>query len=114
VTDNNIGNAPVLAALLRQIPVNGRIASISGDGAYDTKNCREPIALRAADAIIPTRRNARPWKINRCGAEARNAILYATRRRGRAIWKVERLAPAPPCRNQDALFQAAGRARHGA
>ena len=62
-------------------------ASVSGDGAYDTKACHEAIAWRQADAIIPTRKNAKPRRANRCGADARNAILRATRRLGRAIWK---------------------------
>ena len=87
VTDNSVGDAPVLPALLDQIPADECIASVSGDGAYDTKGCHEAIALRAAHAIIPTRKNAKPWKANRSGAEARNEILRATKRMGRAIWK---------------------------
>ena len=87
VTDNSIGDAPVLPALLEQIPADEKIASVSGDGAYDTKDCHEAIALRAAHAVIPTRKNAKSWKANRCGADARNDILYATRKLGRAIWK---------------------------
>jgi hypothetical protein len=87
VTDNGIGDAPVLPALLGQIPADEKIASVSGDGAYDTKDCHEAIALRAAHAIIPTRKNAKPWKANRCGTDARNDILRTTKRLGRAIWK---------------------------
>jgi len=34
---DNIGDAPVLPVLLSQIPADERIASVSGDGAYDTK-----------------------------------------------------------------------------
>ena len=55
VTDNSVGDAPVLPALLGQIPADEKIASVSGDGAYDTKDCHEAIALRAAHAIIPIR-----------------------------------------------------------
>jgi hypothetical protein len=77
----------VLPGLLSQIAADERISSVSDDGAYDTKDCREAIALRAAHAIIPTRKNAKPWKTNRCGADARNEILHTTRRLGRAIWK---------------------------
>ena len=71
VTDKSIGDAPVLPALLNQISADERIASVSGDSAYDT--------------------------------------------RGRTgnMEKMERLPPARPCRNQDALLQAAGRTRHG-
>ncbi|RYE67456.1 MAG: IS5 family transposase, partial [Oxalobacteraceae bacterium] len=87
VTDNSIGDAPMLPNLLGQIPLEEPIVSVSGDGAYDTKRCHEAIALRQADAVIPTRKNAKPWKINRLGAEVRNEILRATRRLGRTIWK---------------------------
>ena len=87
VTDNSIGDAPVLPALLNQISADERIASVSGDGAYDRKDCHEAIALSEAHAIIPTRKNAKPWKTNRRGAEVRNDILHTTRRLGRAIWK---------------------------
>jgi len=87
VTDNSVGDAPVLPALLGQIPADEKIASVSGDGAYDTKDCHEAIALRAAHAIIPTCENAKPWKANRCGADTRNDILRTTKRLGRAIWK---------------------------
>ena len=87
VTDNSIGDAPMLPNLLGQIPLEEAIASVSGDGAYDTKRCHEAIALRHADAVIPTRKNAKPWKINRLGTEVRNEIVRATRRLGRTICK---------------------------
>jgi len=54
---------------------------------YDTKACHEAIAGRHAAAIIPTRRNAKPWADTRAGAQARNEILRTTRKLGRAIWK---------------------------
>jgi len=87
VTDNATGDAPMLPCLLDQIDADEMIASVSGDGAYDTRDCHEAIAQRGAQAIIPTRRNARPWKDRRPGAAARNAILDGTRRLGRKIWK---------------------------
>jgi hypothetical protein len=87
VTDNATGDAPILPCLLDQIPADETIASVSGDGAYDTKSCHEAIAQRGAQAVIPTRKNAAPWKDPRPGAKARNAILAATRRLGRKIWK---------------------------
>jgi hypothetical protein len=86
VTDKSVGDAHVLPRLLPQIPADERITSVSGDGAYDTKGCHEAIALRAAHAIIPTRENAKPWEMNRCGADARKDILHTTRRLSRAIW----------------------------
>jgi hypothetical protein len=87
VTDNATGDAPMLPCLLDQIPTEEVVASVSGDGAYDTKGCHEAIAQRGAQALIPTRKNAKPWKDQRPGAKARNAILAATRRLGRKIWK---------------------------
>ncbi|MDH2430957.1 IS5 family transposase [Pokkaliibacter sp. MBI-7] len=87
VTDNAVGDAPMLPGLLSQIPVEEKIASVSGDGAYDTRGCHEAIARREAEAVIPTRQNAKPWKENRPGASARNEILRATRRLGRTLWK---------------------------
>ncbi len=87
VTPNSVGDAPMLPALLGQIDSEEAVLSVSGDGAYDTKGCHEAIALRQAQAIIPVRKNARPWKENRSGAAVRNEILRATERLGRAIWK---------------------------
>ena len=37
ITDNSIGDAPMLPALLGQIPATETIIAVSGDGAYDTK-----------------------------------------------------------------------------
>ena len=87
VTDNATGDAPILPCLLDQIPAGETVVSVSGDGAYDTKGCHEAIAKLRAQAIIPTRKNAKPWKDQRPGAKARNAILAATRLLGRRIWK---------------------------
>ena len=87
VTDNTTGYAPMLPCLLNQIGANEAIASVSGDGAYDTKACHDAIARRGAHAIIPTRKNGKPWKDHRPGAVARNDKLHAMRRLGRRIWK---------------------------
>jgi hypothetical protein len=38
VTDKSTGDAPMLPFLLDQIGANEAIASLSGDGAYDTKH----------------------------------------------------------------------------
>lgn len=65
VTDNSVGDAPMLLELLEQIPPDEPIASVSGDGAYDTKACHAAIAQRNAQAVIPRartpRRGRRPW-----------------------------------------------------
>lgn len=87
VTSSNVGDAPMLPDLLAQIPETEAIASVSGDGAYDTKKCHASIAARNAAAIIPVRKNGKPWKENTAGAHARNEILRAMQRLGRDIWK---------------------------
>ena len=87
VTDNGTGDAPMLPELLSQIPPDEPIASVGGDGAYDTKVCHAAIALRNAQAIIPPRKNARAWKGTQAGASSRNEALRACQRLGRRIWK---------------------------
>ena len=87
VTGSRIGDGPMLPELLAQIPPDQAIGQVTADGAYDTRPCHAAIAARQARAVIPTRRNGRPWKETTPGAEARNEILRATRRLGRTIWR---------------------------
>lgn len=87
ITANSVGDAPMLPALLEQIPPEETLASVGADGAYDTKACHAAIASRGASALIPVRKNAQPWKEGSAGARARNEILRATKRLGRTIWK---------------------------
>jgi IS5 family transposase len=87
ITDSRTGDAPMLPGLLSQIPEGETIASITADGAYDGRACRDAIALRGAEAIIPPRRNARPWKKDSPGARGRNDDLRAMKRFGRTLWR---------------------------
>jgi len=87
VTDNSIGDAPMLPQLLSQIPEDEPIDSVTGDGAYDSKECHRAIAQRGARAIIPPRKNARQWKEQYKGDEVRNAASTACRELGRELWK---------------------------
>ena len=87
ITGSGVGDAPVLPDLLGQIPEGEPIASITADGAYDTRGCRDAIANRGADAVIPPRRNAKPWKKDSPGAAGRNEALRAISRLGRTIWQ---------------------------
>ena len=52
VTDNSVGDAPMLPELLAQIPPDEAVASVSADGAYDTKACHAAIVQRGAQAGI--------------------------------------------------------------
>ena len=90
----------MLPQLLDQIPPDQEIASVTApshglhanrcramDGAYDTRQCHDAIAERGAVAVIPPRRNAKPWKAVTAGAVARNEALRASKYLGRALWR---------------------------
>jgi len=53
----------------------------------DWRKCHDAIAARGAAAIIPPRKNAKPWKPDTAGAIARNEILQTSKRVGRTIWR---------------------------
>jgi hypothetical protein len=87
ITGSHIGDAPVLPDLLSQIPADEEIASVTADGAYDTRKCHDAIADRGAHAVIPPRKNAKPWQTVTAGAAARNELLRASKYLGRALWR---------------------------
>ena len=86
-TPSREGDSPVLPDLLRQIPEDEDIGTVTADGAYDTRRCHGAVIARGGTAIIPTRRNGRAWKEDCPAAKARNETLRATRHYGRAFWK---------------------------
>ncbi|WP_370296069.1 transposase, partial [Poseidonocella sp. HB161398] len=49
--------------------------------------CHDAIAHRGVHAVIPPRRNARPWKTVTAGAIAGNEVLRASKHLGRALWR---------------------------
>ena len=77
------GDSPVLPDLLDQIPEGEGIGTVTADGACDTRRCHTAIIDREATAIIPIRKNGRPWKEDCPAAIARNETLRATRHYGR-------------------------------
>lgn len=87
VTTSNIGDAPMLPELLNQISPEQDVGSVTADGAYDTRKCHDAIAARGAHAVIPPRKNAKPWKPTSKGAIARNEAVNTSRYLGRAIWR---------------------------
>lgn len=87
VTTSNVGDAPMLPELMNQISPDQDIGSVTADGAYDTRKCHDAIAARNAHAVIPPRKNAKPWKPTSAGAIARNDAISASRYLGRTIWK---------------------------
>ena len=113
VTGSNIGDAPVLPDLLNQIPPHQDIGSVTADGAYDTRKCHEAIAARNAHAVIPPRKNAKPWKPTSAGAIARNDAVSAQRYLGRTVWRRWSGYHRRSRVNQDALPQTDGPISHG-
>ena len=96
-------------------PADQTIGSVTADGAYDTRRCHDVIAAGNAHAVIPLRKNAKPWKPTSAGAIARNeAHQCITTSRPRHLARVEWISPTKPCRNQDALCEVAGAEPHGA
>ena len=87
ITSSHVGDAPVLPDLIGQIPADEQIGSVTADGAYDTRRCHDAIADRGAHAVIPPRRNARPWKPDTAGAMARNEAVRASKYLGRSLWR---------------------------
>lgn len=87
ITGSNVGDAPMLPELLGQIPDDVEIGSVSADGAYDTRKCHNAVADRGAHAVIPSRKNAKPWKRSTAGAIARNEALRASKYLRRSVWR---------------------------
>ena len=82
-TPSSDGDSPVSPELLDQIPEGEEIDTVTADGAYDTRRCPTAIIDREATAIIPSRKDGRPWKEDCPAAIARNETLRATRHYGR-------------------------------
>lgn len=89
VTTNDYHDSQVLPDLLAQ--VEEELHQVSGDGAYDRRNCYEAIGTRQARATIPPQRNAKIWQHGNTKAErlARDENLRRIRQIGRAAWKRE-------------------------
>lgn len=83
VTTADWGDSELLPGLLDQ--VEGEVAQVSADGAYDTHECHRAIAERGAKVAIPPREGAVPW-----GDEhPRDALLKRIATRGQDGWKKE-------------------------
>ena len=86
-TPSSDGDSPVLPDLFDQVPDGEEIGTVTADGAYDTRRCHTANIDRQAAAIIPIRKNGRPWKEDCPAAVGSNETLRATRHYGRQFWK---------------------------
>lgn len=89
VTTNDLCDGQMLPELLDQI--ESEIDQVSGDGAYDQKQCYNAIRERKARAAIPPRRRAKIWQHGNCKAERHNRDENLRRvcKVGRKAWKQE-------------------------
>ena len=87
ITTGDLSDGELLPDLIDQ--VDGPIAQVSGDGAYDTQECYAAINKRKARAAIPPRRGARIWQHGNSSdpPRARDENLRCIRRIGRKHWK---------------------------
>ena len=60
---------------------------MTADGACDIRRCHSAIIDWQVTAIMPIRKNGRPWKEDCPAAPARNETLRATRHYGRTFGK---------------------------
>jgi hypothetical protein len=88
-TTNNLADSQVVEDLLEQ--VEEEIEQVSGDGAYDKRNCYQAIGKRKAKAAIPPRRNAKIWQHGNSKEERLigDENLRRIRQVGRKPWKQE-------------------------
>jgi len=83
VTATAWGDSEILPDLLDQ--VEGEIAQVSADGAYDSHGCHEAIAGRNARATLPPRDGAVRWGDD----HPRDAILREIEAKGLDGWQNE-------------------------
>lgn len=83
VTTSSVGDPEVLPGLLR--PLRRRIETISGDGAYDNRQCHEEVAKKKAKPLIPPRSSAGYWK----GKHPRNEAVTELKVGKLPEWKQE-------------------------
>ena len=87
VTGSDVGDAPMLPERLARISDDVEPGTVTADGACDTRKRHDAIADRGAHAVMPSRKNARPWKPSTTGAIARNEALRASKYLGHALWR---------------------------
>ena len=89
VTTNDITDGEVLSDILDGI--KDEIEQVSGDGAYDQRQCYRAVRRRKAKAVIPPRKGAKIWQHGNAKGERHNRDenLRRIRKVGRKAWKRE-------------------------
>lgn len=86
---NNVSDAEMLLVLLADL--EGEVAQVSADGAYDQRQCYDAINQHQARAAIPPRKGAKIWRHGNTKAErhVRDENLRRVRQVGKKKWKQE-------------------------
>lgn len=79
----NVADNEVLPTLLN--PLRRQIGQVSGDGAYDTRECHETVQRKGAKATIPPRKTAKFWE----DGHPRNEAVKALKDGNLEQWKLE-------------------------
>ena len=79
----NVGDSEVLPTLLN--PLRRKIHAVSGDGAYDTKECHKVLQRKGITPLIPPRKSAGYWDTG----HPRNEAVKALKNDALAQWKVD-------------------------
>lgn len=89
LTENDKHDSQALPGLLEQ--VEAQIDCLSGDGAYDTRDCYEALSEKGARPNIPPKNNAVIWQHGNSKGppHPRDENLRAIRKMGRKRWKKE-------------------------
>ncbi len=87
MTTNNVGDSEVLPDLLKQLDERDPIATVAGDGAYDTRQCHQAIRDKGAEALIPPREGAAEWANDGDGIHPRTAIVRCCDEIRKKEWK---------------------------
>jgi len=87
MSGNGTDDAQMAGRLFRDI--EGKIAAVAGDGAYDKKMVYEELARSKIKPIIPPRKGAKIWKHGNTKGErlARDENVRGVRQIGLAEWK---------------------------
>src|SRR4051794_32359274 len=87
LTDKDADDGSQVGPLLDQI--DGAVASVTGDGAYDRNNVYAEVATRhpAAAVVVPPRANAVPSETAGTAPTQRDAHLRCIAERGRMAWQ---------------------------
>jgi len=120
VTTSNVADAPMLPGLLDQVASDQEIATVTADGAYDTRKCHDAIQCPAVhvymhEKVRPRRGRNNPASPECHTVEADHRWRQGTKRssagldlsRPCALATLERISPSEPCRGEDELREAA-------